>query len=152
MPRKSFTERFNAKWLKDADGCHIWQFGTKGNGYGFMRYKGKDRLAHRIAWEEAHGEIPAGIMVCHHCDKPSCVNVAHLFLGTQSDNMRDMVSKNRHPYVHGEKNAKAKLTDQQAIAILNSTLSSRKLAAIYGVSKPTILNIKNGFTYRNIHQ
>jgi hypothetical protein len=52
--------------------------------------------AHRLAWEKANGPIPAGMYVCHTCDVPACVNVEHLFLGTQSDNMKDMAAKGRH--------------------------------------------------------
>jgi hypothetical protein len=52
--------------------------------------------AHRLAWEEANGPIPAGMYVCHTCDVPACVNVEHLFLGSQSDNMKDMAAKGRH--------------------------------------------------------
>ena len=50
---------------------------------------------HRKAWAEANGPIPEGLQVLHHCDNPRCYNVEHLFLGTQADNLRDMVAKGR---------------------------------------------------------
>jgi hypothetical protein len=53
--------------------------------------------AHRVAWELAHGAIPAGMLVCHRCDVGLCINVDHLFLGTHQENMDDMVSKGRGP-------------------------------------------------------
>ena len=75
--------------------CLEWKGATRGgrfNQYG--NYRG--RMAHRVAWELVHGEIPDGKFVLHHCDNPKCVNVQHLFIGTLSDNARDMVDKGRH--------------------------------------------------------
>ena len=61
-----------------------------------IRKNGKQTYAHRAAWEQSHGPIPAGMMVLHRCDNPPCVNVDHLFLGTARDNMLDMVMKGRN--------------------------------------------------------
>ena len=77
-------------------GCRIWTGGTlKDGGYGRVRFAGKDARAHRVAWILANGPIPTGLVVCHACDNPPCVNVEHLFLGTHDDNMADMVAKGR---------------------------------------------------------
>ncbi|MDE2468782.1 MAG: HNH endonuclease, partial [Bradyrhizobium sp.] len=56
---------------------------------------GKRALVHRVAWELAHGAIPVGKVICHRCDNPVCVNVGHLFIGTQQDNVRDAWAKGR---------------------------------------------------------
>ena len=147
MSKKTFAERFNANWVANEHGCHVWQPPKKGAGYGSMRYNGKDQLAHRIAWQEKYGAIPEGMCVCHKCDNPACVNPDHLFLGTHADNMRDMTSKGRHPYRYGEDHARAKLTNEQVRHIRSLRESSNVLARLFGVSKRTILNVRHGYTY-----
>jgi hypothetical protein len=87
--------------------CIIWTGCVTKGGYGKTMYKGKSRLAHRKAWMLVHGPIPASherhgtLCVLHKCDRPSCVNVQHMFLGTQRDNVKDMDMKGRRvfPYV-----------------------------------------------------
>jgi hypothetical protein len=81
----------------DKHGCWPWTATKNNKGYGMMADKTgiKMRLAHRISWELVYGPIPEGLLVLHHCDNPGCVNPAHLFLGTQQDNMQDMARKER---------------------------------------------------------
>ena len=79
------------------EGCHIWTGARNPKGYGTYSYLKKNYRAHRISYTLYNDEIPFGLVVCHSCDNPSCVNPAHLFTGTQSDNEIDKVKKGRNP-------------------------------------------------------
>ena len=78
-------------------GCFLWFGAQQKDGYGVVSHRGRNLLAHRAAWEVAHGAAPPrDKYVLHRCDVPWCVNPAHLYLGTQYDNMRDAVQRKRH--------------------------------------------------------
>lgn len=84
------------------DQCWTWNRKSKTwFGYGIFKRK----YAHRFAYELERGPIGPGLLVCHKCDNPSCVNPNHLFLGTQSDNMRDCKLKHRHRVVNSKLSA-----------------------------------------------
>lgn len=96
--------------------------------------------AHRLSWELHRGPIPAGLWVLHHCDNPSCVNPAHLFVGTAADNTADMIAKGR-----GNKTGRRrKLADDQVRAIRADDRAAHYVAHQYGVSESTIYNIRAG--------
>lgn len=73
----------------------MWLGRSTGLGYGGFDIDSMPVRAHRVAWTSANGPIPEGMNVCHHCDNRKCCEPGHLFVGTQSDNIRDAVAKGR---------------------------------------------------------
>lgn len=118
--------------------CWEWIGGISRKGYGQMAYEGRMHTAHRLAWTFTKGKIPKGLYVLHKCDNPTCCNPWHLFLGTQKDNMRDMVEKNRSV---GKKLHAKRLTDDEVIAIRamhKAKIKGVVIADCFGVSMTCI--------------
>ena len=92
---KSLAEAFNDKYTPVTEpGCWLW-VGASTDRYGILWRPPRWVMAHRVAYELYVGAIPSGLCVCHKCDVTFCVNPDHLFLGTHTDNMRDMIRKGR---------------------------------------------------------
>jgi hypothetical protein len=155
MPRLSIEERFWKKVDKSAgpDGCWIWT-ASRTKGYGKIKKGGKLKLAHQLAWELANSNpMPANLVVLHDCDNPSCVNPAHLTVGTQTDNVRDCVKKGRT--CSGETNPKAKLTEDQVkqIRATYDKAAGRTLAylaKVYQVGHVTIWNAIHRVNWKSV--
>jgi hypothetical protein len=94
MREALWLEKFWARVDKSGE-CWVWTGSKKTLGYGLVCYRGQLRTAHRVAYEIFVGPLRDGLFVCHSCDNPPCVNPAHLWQGTASDNTRDAMSKGR---------------------------------------------------------
>lgn len=135
------------------DGCWLWtasSMDTSGHGQFTVRRDGKQfhLYAHRVVWELTRGPIPAGLVICHSCDIPPCVNPDHLFIGTQADNLADARLKGRlREYLPRT----FKFTPDERLRIFQ--LPARRglvteLAKQYGVTKTAISRIRAGLFTR----
>lgn len=141
--------------------CWEWQRCKFKNGYGKFGLGGRKGgvvYAHRFAWELANEAIPGGLFVLHSCDNPACVNPHHLFLGTQQNNVEDMLNKQRNkkpPIGKGESNPNHKLTEFQVAYIrknyVRGTNSARILADELKVGISTIRRVVNHESWKETH-
>jgi hypothetical protein len=135
-------------------GCWLWSGPLAAGGYGCVVQGKRGRYkAHRVSWFLFHGDTASGLKVCHRCDTPLCVNPAHLFIGTQADNVADMMAKGRHraPGLHGERNPMARLSASDAERVrqhVQAGGTQRAIAKQLGVSPMTVCRVVNGQTWR----
>jgi hypothetical protein len=140
-------ERFKAYVEKGlgSKACWEWTGGKINTGYGMFHPLPKQSvLAHRYAYEQHRGPIPAGQFVLHHCDNRACVNPRHLFCGTQQANVDDMINKGRDRKrgLAGAKNHSAKITEAIVRKIRASSTTAKILAKRHGVSVSLIYAVK----------
>lgn len=149
--RRAWQDRYWEKVDKsDPSGCWLWTGGTTNFGYGVFSLAGTKDLhgAHRVAWRLHHGHDAGKKCVLHRCDTPGCVNPDHLFLGSRVENMEDKIRKGRQP--KGEATGRAKLSEDQVLAIQSDHRSQAKIASEYGVDQSTISNIKTGASWGHL--
>lgn len=139
--------RFMDKVMPEPNsGCWLWMATADEKGYGhFGIAAGKARKAHRVSYELFVGPIPAGQIVCHKCDNPSCVNPEHLFIGSHQDNADDRGAKGRTAL--GEANGKSVLNADAARWAKTCGLSLRATADVLSVSPGAIAAIRRGRTW-----
>jgi hypothetical protein len=149
------------------NGCHEWKASLDSRGYGQFRFGSKIMKAHRFSWMLSTGKDPGAFFVCHECDNPKCVNPAHLFLGTHTDNMKDMHAKGRAPIqtgawrannpesvLRGEDAPNVKIAESVVRAILDSTDTGwgcrARLAKVHGITPQHVGRILAGKAWAHV--
>lgn len=128
------------------DECWPWQQSTGSHGYG-QTWDGKNvLLAHRVSWELTNGPIPDGLRICHTCDNRLCCNPAHFFLGTDADNAMDKARKLRIPIAKLNPESVREMRRRYA----EGGVSTRQLAAEYGVDRRAIVWALKGKTWKHV--
>lgn len=109
-------------------GCLIWKGHRNVDGYGEFGFGGHGNVAHRLAWIFKKGPIPEGLSVLHKCDNRKCVNVEHLYLGTQQQNVIDRDTRGRQASKHGANNpnCKTKPEEIQTLRLLFTLGATRR--------------------------
>jgi hypothetical protein len=126
-----------------SDQCWEWPLG----GYGKINIAGVTVRAHRLSYMLNVSRIPNGMVVCHSCDNPRCVNPDHLFIGTQKENHADMVRKGRGsapPKFDRTNHPHSKLTAAEIAAIKNMPGTAASVAAKYGICAKTVYRARHG--------
>lgn len=139
-PRSDVFQRFESKVKRVESGCHEWQSTIKNTGYGGFWHDGKPQTAHCVAYQLYKGEIPKGMVIRHSCDNRKCVNVEHLILGTQADNINDMDGRNRRGF--GSKLNLAQIAEIKEL--IKQRYPQAEIASRYGVTQTAISKIKLG--------
>lgn len=141
------------RWAKfvapgSPDECWEWRGWRSPQGYGRFSLGGKQMPASRAAALLAGLPVVAGMDVCHTCDNPPCVNPAHLYVGTRSQNLADMGRRGRHPKSGlGERDWSAKFTDAEVSAwraMRAEGSSYRAIATKYGAHPTTVSRTLRG--------
>jgi hypothetical protein len=150
---RSFTQQADVptrieRYTKKGDGCWLWTGCLDNRGYAKLRVDGRSERVSRLLVELSTGtKPPRNLSVCHSCDNPPCVNPAHLFVGTQSDNGRDMVKKGRC--------GAARITPEVATRIRERAVGTRRMdkiiAAEFGVSRDIVRRIRVGDSWSVLH-
>lgn len=143
--------------VSKSDTCWHWTAARNQGGYGRLQLTGSPRkvLAHRLSYELHYGSIPEGthVHVLHRCDNPACVRPDHLYLGTDADNVHDMMGKGRNWIPYGEEQWGAKLTRADVLEIRKLAadgVTQTALSRQFGVCLSQVRNIVQRKKWRHV--
>jgi hypothetical protein len=166
-------------YLDEGHGCWLWKLAKFGHGYGYFYFLGQVNYVHRLSYAVFIGDFDDTLHVLHKCDVKHCYYPDHLFLGTNADNVADKVAKGRQAklagernpmfgkigekapmfckghLIAGEKNASAKLREDQVLEILakrEEGLLIREIAKQYGVCNASIRDILRGKNWKHVQR
>lgn len=165
--------RFEASYIPEPNsGCWLWVASCCGKtGRPIITHQKRKQFAYRVAWQLFCGPIPEGMLACHKCDTPQCVNPDHLFMGTRFDNMRDSAAKGRNvsqtspeknpfnnpehrkPAGPGEKHWNCRLTPERVRELRSKKKpgeSAKPLAIEFGISETHVFQICTGSRWKHI--
>lgn len=154
--KKTVPERFWPKVAKieDATSCWNWTASLTDLGYGqFAINPGASNAntrAHRVAWELTNGPVPEGLSVLHHCDNRKCCRPDHLYVGTQAQNVDDMMSRDRWGGAVGEDSPHAKLTAEDVIEIRRLHATGQWTMAALGRKFGVVYQLISKIVHRKI--
>ena len=146
----STIARFWSKVDKSSE-CWIWTGKKLATGYGHFFYFGRHARAHRVSWLLSNGPIVGGLCVLHQCDVPLCVRPSHLRLGTQLENVAEMIARGRG--ARGGRNGRAKTTESDVLEMrrcIAAGQSCAHLARRFNLGQSTVRDIKRRVTWRHL--
>lgn len=141
------------KYVEKSDYCWNWIGGLSTLGYSRFVFNGKIWVGSRLIWTWTFGEIPEKMKICHKCDNRKCVNPDHLFLGTQKDNIQDMLNKGRWLFRRGNLKKPGMTVDQveKIRKDIDQGMSRSDICEKYFIkSKATVSNIKNRKSWKHL--
>lgn len=157
------SERMKARFWARVDvkigrkPCWEWKALINDSGYGLFPHERRSLRAHRVAWSLVNGPIPKGLQVCHHCDNRKCVNPDHLYVGTQKDNIADMMDRDRGSgqfTVERNPKPKTKLTRDQVLEVrrlgAQGALSQKEIGRRFGIRQTNVSKILRRESWRNL--
>lgn len=150
MGEVNVIENFlNKIQLDNKSGCWNWIASKNKNGYGYFGFKGKVQKSHRVSYQIYIGEIPLNFKILHRCDNTSCVSPFHLFVGTQKDNVDDMILKNRQYDKSGINGTNRKLSEAQIRYIrIYKNITTTEIGKLFNISVGYVSKIRNNLHWK----